>query len=329
GGIDIGGTKIRMGLVDSRGRVFFHKMFLTPVRKPWENTLDLLVNNFHEMIGEADTSYADLSGIGIGCPGTFDKTRENIRFAPNLEWRNIPIKAYLNDRFPVPVFFENDTNLSTLGVANYGEGRGKKTIIGIFIGTGIGGGIIVDKELFIGSTGGAGEIGHMVIRENGPKCHCGNRGCLESIASTSAIYDRIHRQYRRRYKQTETYADFTANANKSLAVRKAYYSGEKTAAAIIEDAFSSLGMGLVSLINLFNPDMIVLGGGLMEALGEVILEKTVSVVKESAMPGTYEKVQIVKTRLGDDAPIVGGAALVEHYLKTPAAYTEEAGLKLI
>jgi len=315
GCIDIGGTKIRLGLVDRNGRVVFRKMFLTPVRESWDAVIDLLLENFKDMLRDAGISFKQLPGIGVGCPGTFDAARETISFAPNLNWRNIPIKEYLSERLPVPVWLENDTNLSTLGVAHFGEGRSKNSLLGIFIGTGIGGGIILNKELFTGSTGGAGEIGHMVVRQNGPKCSCGNRGCLESIASTRAIYGRLHASYMKHHRNNDVYADFIANANKSLAVKLAYNSGEPVAVKVVNEALFTLGMGIVSLINILNPEMIVLGGGLSEALGDVMLERVSGTVTRHAMPGTFEKVQIVRTCLGDDAPIAGAAALVKYHMK--------------
>lgn len=310
GAIDIGGTKIRMGLVDRFGSVLFRKMFLTPLKKNWTGIMDLTVDFFLEMVKEAKVPFKNILGVGIGCPGTFDVNRERISFAPNLNWRNVPIKEYIQKKMVVPVWFENDTNLSTMGVSAFGEGRKKETLIGIFIGTGIGGGLILNKKLFIGSTGGAGEIGHMIIKENGPKCHCGNRGCLESIASTRAIHNKINRTYTRLFKNTETLTDFRNNANKSQAIKRAYLSGEPNAVKIVDDAFHSLGLSMVSLINLLNPEIIVFGGGLAEALGEVITKEVIKTVKEKAMPGTYEKVTITCTSLGEDAPIVGAAALV-------------------
>jgi len=247
GGIDIGGTKVRMGLVDHNGRIVFRKMFLMPKHKSWEEILEMVVTFFSDMLHEARFSFHRLYGIGIGCPGTFDYKREVISFAPNLKWRDIPIKSFLEERMPVPLWLENDTNLSTIGVAEFGEGKDAKSLIGIFIGTGIGGGIILDRELLIGSTGGAGEIGHIIVKENGPRCHCGNRGCLEAIASTRAIYERIYRQYARQYKGRDIFLDYKNNANKSQAIKLAYYSGEPIAVKLINQAFFSLGMGMISL----------------------------------------------------------------------------------
>lgn len=316
GGIDIGGTKIRMGLVDRNGQVVFRKMFLMPKQKSWKEILEMVVTFFSDMLREARFSFHRLYGIGVGCPGTFDDKREVISFAPNLKWRDIPIKSFLREHLPAPLWLENDTNLSTIGVAAYGEGKHVKSLIGVFIGTGIGGGIILDRELFIGSTGGAGEIGHMIVKENGPQCHCGNRGCLEAIASTRAIYERIYRHYARQYKDRDIFLDYKNNADMSQAIKSAYYSGEPVAAKLINKAFFSLGMGMISLINLLNPEMLVFGGGLSEALGDVMLKRVNEVIKQRAMPGTFEKVEIICTSLGEDAPIVGGAALVEMKLNT-------------
>ncbi|MFC1477337.1 ROK family protein [candidate division KSB1 bacterium] len=316
GSIDIGGTKVRMGLVASNGQVVFRKMFLTPVKKQWQQVLDSIVVNFNDMLKETGIPYKAMPGIGIGCPGTFDLNREIIGFAPNLHWRDIPIKKFLSEKFPVPVWLENDVNVSTLGVARFGEGRSVDSLVGIFIGTGIGGGIILNKTLFIGNTGGAGEIGHMVVRQDGPQCQCGNNGCLEAITSTRAIYERIKRSYLKHYKGTETLENYLSNANTSLAVKFAYNSGEPNAVRLVDKALYSLGQGIVNIINVLNPQMVVLGGGLVQTLGNVIVTKAVKAVKELAMPGTFESVEIVASSLGDDAPIVGGAALVKQHLQS-------------
>jgi len=315
GSIDIGGTKIRMGVVDQDGQILTRNMLLTPVNKTWMEVMDQIHTSFAEMLKRSNITIKKLNGIGIGCPGTFDPKRESISFAPNLNWKNIPLKSYFAEKIPVPVWFENDTNLSTLGVAAYGEGRNTDSILGIFIGTGIGGGLIIDKKLYIGHTGGAGEIGHMVIIENGPQCHCGNRGCLEAIASTSAIHQKIYRSYLRLYEGSEILEKFRENPNKSDAIITAYGSGEPAALAIINEAFYSLGIGTVNLINLFNPELIVFGGGLAESFGDIIIKLVKLSVEQSAMTGPYENVKIICTALGEDAPIFGAAALVKMKLE--------------
>jgi glucokinase len=315
GCIDIGGTKVRLGMVDKNGTVKSRQMFLTPSKEPWNVVLEQVANQFIGMLEESGTSFEQIPGIGIGCPGTFDTNREIISFAPNLNWRNIPIKNFFEKRFPVPVWLENDTNLSTLGVSVYGEGKSSDTLIGIFIGTGIGGGIIIDKKLFAGATGGAGEIGHLIVRENGPECYCGSKGCIEAIASTRSIYEKLSQSFANR-KMGQENDIFQHTENKSLAIKQAYMSGDTEAVSIIDEAFTSLGTGLVSLINVINPDMIVFGGGLAEALGEVIIARSSEVVRNQAMPGTFEKVSIVCTALGENAPVLGGAALVEMNLQS-------------
>ncbi len=315
GCIDIGGTKVRLGIVGKNGTVKFRKMFLTPSKEPWNTVLEQVAVQFSGMLEESRTSFDQISGIGIGCPGTFDPNREIISFAPNLNWRNIPIKHFFEERFPVPVWLENDTNLSTLGVWVYGEGKSTDTLIGIFIGTGIGGGMIIDKKLFVGATGGAGEIGHMIVRENGPECYCGSKGCIEAIVSTRSIYDKLSQSFADRTMGPENDI-FKHNENKSLAIKQAYMSGDTDAVSIIDEAFTSLGTGLVSLINVINPEMIVFGGGLAEALGDIIIARSSEVVRNQAMPGTFEKVSIVCTELGEDAPVLGGAALVDMNMKS-------------
>jgi glucokinase len=316
GSIDIGGTKVRMGLITADGTIAFHKMILTPVEKPWGEILTYINKSFETMLREAMVTYTQIYGIGIGCPGTFDLKREVISFAPNLKWRNIPIKSHCELLFPVPIWFENDTNLSTLGVAHFGEGRGIDNIIGMFIGTGIGGGIIIDKKLYVGSSGSAGEIGHIIIQEHGPRCSCGSRGCLEAVASTTAIYKRIRRMYARLGKTSPLYTHFASSKNRTYAVAQAYNSGEPAAVKVVDSACHSIGTTLVNLIHILAPDMIVLGGGLYELIGTAIIEKAASIIRKTAMPGTCEQVKVIGTALGENAPLLGGAALVKMNLFT-------------
>ncbi len=305
---------MRLGLVSRDGQVITRRMFLTPEEKKWELVLNEVTDRFVIMLDEFGTSFDSICGVGVGCPGTFDSRRECISFAPNLQWRNVPIKRYLNSKFPVPVWLENDTNLSTLGVSTFGEGSSSNILIGIFIGTGIGGGLILENKLFTGATGGAGEIGHMVVQENGPLCYCGSKGCIEAIASTRTLYDRVSAVISQHHEESGFHA-FTKNDNKSSALKDIYMSGDPEAVQIIDDAFTVLGSGLVSLINVINPDMIVFGGGLAEALGDIIVERTSEVVRAQAMPGTFEEVSILCTKLGEDAPILGAAALVSTKLE--------------
>lgn len=192
-GVDLGGTKISAGIFDLEGRIIERTMVLTP-KGGWEKVGDEIVNCIKKITKSANLELEDIKRIGIGCPGTIDIRREIIHIAPNLHWKNVPFRRYLNEQLNIPVRLENDVNLGTLGVSYFGEGKGISSLIGIFVGTGIGAGIVINGELYIGYTGTAAEFGHMVVDINGYQCGCGNRGCWETIASRISI-NRIIDEY--------------------------------------------------------------------------------------------------------------------------------------
>ncbi len=314
-GIDIGATKIQFGIIEEEGNILKQDMILTPVEKPWDFTLDKLIEKFVKVLKKNDIDQNNICGIGIGCPGTFDRDRKTIAFAPNLKWNDVPIKKYLEKHINLPIWLENDTNISALGVSEYGEGRGTDSLVGLFLGTGIGGGIILDGTIYKGNTGGAGELGHIVVNTRGPKCGCGNKGCLEAYASTISIYRRIKNCYERNFKGKKLFKEFRDNENRTDAIARAYESGEKHAVKILNRSFFFFGVGVANIITIFNPEMVVIGGGLSTRLNDIIIDNVNKAVKQWAMPGTFEKVKIIRTKLGGKAPLLGGAALVKMSLK--------------
>ncbi|MCP4728066.1 MAG: ROK family protein [bacterium] len=314
-GIDIGATKIQYGIIDIEGKIIKQDMILTPVDKQWSFTLDKLVEKYNKILEKLGLDDGNIYGIGIGCPGTFDSDRRNISYAPNLKWNDVPIKDYLEERIRLPIWLENDTNVAALGVSEYGEGKGTESLIGLFLGTGIGGGIILNGKIYSGKTGGAGELGHIVVNSKGPRCGCGNKGCLEAYASTTSIYNRIKNNYERNFKGQKLFKYFRDNENKTDAIVKAYESEEKHAMKILNEAFFYFGIGVANIITIFNPEMVVFGGGLAGKLQNIILENVNRAVKQWAMPGTFESVKIIRTKLGGKAPLLGGAALVRNNLE--------------
>src|SRR6266536_2949848 len=254
-------------------------------------------------MAEASTKAQYVVAVDLGA-GT-------VIFAPNLEgWKDIPLKKELEKILGVPVFVENDCNISALGVY-VAELKGKpRSMVGIFVGTGIGGGLIINGELFSGFNHTAGEIGHMLLDVNGPKCGCGNKGCFEALASRTAIFQRIKAGIKAGEKTmlTEMLGDDLEDM-RSGDLRKAIRRGDKFVSKVIEQTAEYIGIGVSNLVNILGPEVVVLGGGVMEALSDEMMSVITKTAKDHAMPGTMKGVEIIASKLGDNAGITGAAVL--------------------
>ncbi|HMP81590.1 MAG TPA: ROK family protein [Verrucomicrobiota bacterium] len=310
-GVDLGGTKIFAGVfTPSLECVATAKLSTKPQRGPKE-VIERIARCINDAVDEADLSLKQVSAVGIGAPGAIDPDSGTVFFAPNLDgWKDVGLKKELEEHLKAPVFVENDANIAVLAVQEV-ELKGKpKNVLGVFVGTGIGGGLILNGELYNGFNHTAGEIGHMIIDLNGPKCGCGNKGCWEALASRTAIFQRIKAGVKNGEKTmlTEMLGEELEDM-RSGDLRKAMRRGDKFAAKVVEETAEYLGIGLSNLINIFGPEVVVLGGGLMEALADEMMETIVKTAKEHVIPGTMKGVDIIASKLGDDAGITGGAVL--------------------
>ncbi len=278
-GIDLGGTKIYCAVVNSDGKILATARKKTKAAQGFENTVERIAKCAFEAIEKSGVDSKDVVAAGIGSPGPLDLKKGKIIETPNLKWTNVPIQSRLESLLKRPVRLDNDGNVGLLGEHAYGAGKGADHLVGLFIGTGIGGGIIVDGKLLHGFNENAGELGHMVLDPNGPRCGCGNKGCLEAFASRLAIereiriaalhgietgiLDGLKDQERIRSKRISEAFDNEDPAVKMAVTRSAEY----------------IGYGVVSLLNVFNPELVVLGGGVVEALGDTYVELVRKVVK--------------------------------------------------
>jgi glucokinase len=231
-------------------------------------------------------------------------------------WKDVALKKELEKHLGVPVFVENDANIAVLGV-HAAELKAKpKDVVGIFVGTGIGGGLIINGELYSGFGHTAGEIGHMVMEVDGPKCGCGNKGCLEALASRTAIFQQIKAGIKDGEKTllTEMLGDDLSDL-RSGDLRKAIRRGDKFVDRVVEEAATYLGIAVGNLVNLLNPEVVVLGGGVIEALAEEMMSVIVETASDYAMPGSMKGVEIIASKLGDNAGITGGAVLARRETK--------------
>ena len=315
-GVDLGGTKILAGVFDTSFSCLARMKLSTKSERGPEGVIERVARCIQDAVDECDLAMKAVRGIGVGAPGTVDTQEGKVIFAPNLGWKDVSLKKALEKQLDVPVFVENDCKLNTLGVYEAELKAKPRHLVGIFIGTGIGAGLILDGKPYAGFNGTAGEVGHMVLDVNGPECGCGNHGCFEALASRRAIFRTIQTAVK---KGQETV--LTEMLGKDLAdlrsgdLRKAIRRGDKFVERVVEQAAEYTGIAVGNLMNLFNAEVIVLGGGMIEQLEEEMLPIIERVAKKHAMPGSAEGVAIKATRLGDDAGITGGAVLARRAAK--------------
>src|SRR5690242_13925229 len=300
-GVDLGGTKILAGIFNSSLECIGMAEVSTKAQRGVAAVVERIERCIRDAVDKADLNMKQIAGLGIGAPGAVDFSSGTVIFAPNLEgWKDVGLKKDLEKKLDVPVFVENDGNIAVLGV-HVAELKAKpKNIVGIFVGTGIGGGLIINGEPYSGFNHTAGEIGHMVIDVDGPKCGCGNRGCFEALASRTAIFQRIKEGIKDGEKTllTEMLGDSLEDL-RSGDLRKAIRRGDKFVAKIVDSAAEYIGIGVSNLVNILGPDVVVLGGGVMEALADEMMPTVIKTAKDHAMPGTMKGVEIIASKLGD------------------------------
>jgi glucokinase len=317
-GVDLGGTKILAGIFTPQLRLLQTVKLSTKASRGFESVVERVARCVRDAVDEADLSLKQVRGVGIGAPGAINPESGEVIFAPNLQWKNAPLQKALEKHLGVPVFVENDCNVCTLGIHEV-ELKGKsRSLLGIFLGTGIGGGLILDGQLYSGFNRTAGEVGHMVIQVGGPKCSCGNSGCFEALASRTSIFRELARRVKEGEKTllTESLKEGESIVDlKSGDLRKALRKGDKLAAKVLQEAAKHTGIAVANLVNILSPQTVVLGGGVMDALEDDLMPIILETARNYAMPGTLKDVEILASKLGDAAGITGAAVLVRQRLK--------------
>jgi glucokinase len=310
GAVDLGGSKILSVIAQGDGRRLGEDRRLTDAEAGPDAVLERIVGSLQEALAKAGLGQGDLAAVGICSPGPCDTDAGVISSAPNLPgWRDVPICRYLEERLGVPARLENDANAAALGEHVYGAGRGCRHLIYMTVSTGIGGGLILDGRLYRGATGVAGELGHMTIEPDGPLCGCGNRGCLEALASGTGIAARGEELVAQGgsallARLAQEQGDLTAET-----VSRAAGQGDIACQGIIRRAGYYLGIGFASYVNIFNPEVIIIGGGLAK-VGELLLGPARVEMAARAMREALKAVQLRPAELGDYAGVMGMVALL-------------------
>lgn len=310
-GIDLGGTKILIGLVEKEsGKVVSHIKKKTKKEKGPENIVRKMVEGVEELLEESGKSFTEISSIGIGSAGQIDRKNGIIIGAPNLDCYNLNLKEILQNKFNIPVFVGNDVEVATIGEQKFGAGKGCADFVCVFVSTGIGSAIVKNGHIIYGATGTAGELGHIIVDLNGRPCACGAHGCLEAYASRSAIETRIEGALKKGRKSCISEYLEEGKAITSSMIRKSIEREDELVTQCVSEASEYLSGGLASVINLINPELIILGGGLIEAV-DYFYKQTIKKAKSKSLPVPAEKIRFSKTILGDYSGVIGAALLDE------------------
>jgi glucokinase-like ROK family protein len=302
-GIDMGATHLGILLTDYSAHVLEEMEFPFSVADGPEKCLDSVNTHLIELLGRSNLTIDQVSAIGIDVPGPIVAEAGGVSAPPIMPgWGDYPIRKHLEDLWQLPVSIGNDAELGALGEWAYGSGRGERNLAYIKVGTGVGAGLLLDGHIYRGATGSAGEIGHITIQENGPLCTCGNHGCLEAMAGGQAIA-RMAREAIQTGKRTQLSA-LTPDQIRAVDVAIAAQKGDLVAQQIITDAGYHLGIAIASLVNLFNPSLVVIGGGVSQ-LGDLLLEPIRKTVMERSLYSAAKIVRITSAVLGRRASSMG------------------------
>lgn len=311
--IDAGGTKILATLIDESGNIIARAKKSTKIKKEKKvNIVKRIKLVLDEALQGIDNNEFTLAGIVIGIPGVLNPEAGIIHLAPNLGIVNLNIIKPLKNYYKVPIFIENDANLGTIGIHSYETDSKFENLIAIFVGTGIGAGIVINNQLYRGKNFVAGEIGHMIVAENGVRCGCGQIGCFETEASRLAIEREILKQIKG--KKTSIYKKLLTKENpqiKSGMLAKALQSKDKVTTKVLTSVSQKIGKMVASLSNLMNFDCFVFAGGVIEAVGHFMLPIIKKTAKEHALKQNMKNVKILNSKLGDDAAVYGGYFLAK------------------
>ena len=309
--LDIGGTKILGAIFDEDKKIVYRlKKKTKSDGDSSENVEQVIISVVDEMIQSSGIKKGQIKAIAAGAPGVIDQEAGIVLFSPNLPWRDYDIKTPIESRFGVPFHIGNDVNVGVLGEYKYGAAKGYKNVVGFFVGTGMGGGLILDGKLFTGNKFKAAEYGHMVLDPEGPLCNCGQRGCLEAFSSKQGMAAYV-RQQCARGRQSMMSECVEGSLFKSKMLKKALAAEDAVTMEAVDRACHWLAVATGNLINTVSPDVVVYGGGVIEAVGDIFLKKILAEVDRYCMPSIRSTVDLKTASLGDDSVIYGALSMIE------------------
>ena len=306
-GIDLGGTKVAAALVDADGRIVAAHVFPTNTAKGPDGIIDDIVACVKDKLGAAVGS---AQGLGIGVPGQVDDASGEVDSAINLGWQRVPLRAALERRLGLPVVVTNDVRAATWGEWVYGAGRGTDDLVTLFIGTGVGGGVVIGGRLLVGCTGAAAELGHVTIVTGGRKCHCPNSGCLEAYVGGWAIAEAAREAVLRDREAGRRLAALAGGLERITAatVGDAYHQGDPLAVHLVAEISQHLAAGIVTLVHAFNPCLIIFGGGVIEGLPELAMLAEAP-ARAHVFKASLTRLRFARAALGRQAGVIGAAAM--------------------
>ena len=309
--LDVGGTKVLGAIFNEKDEIIYR---LKKRSKSGGNAAadveKVIIDVVEEMIRESGIDRKELNAIASCAPGVIDQENGIVLFTPNLPWKDYDIAGAMQKKLGVPFRVGNDVNLGVLGEYYFGAARGYKNIVGLFVGTGMGGGLVLNGQLYTGHLFKAAEYGHMILDPEGPLCNCGQRGCLEAFSSKQGMSAYIRQQVARG--RTSLMADAVAEGVfRSKKLVKALEAGDAVAEEAVDRACHWLAVATGNLINTFSPDLVIYGGGVIEALGDLFLKKILAEVDRYCMPQIRSTVELKCASLGDDSILYGDLAMIK------------------
>lgn len=309
-GVDVGGTNIKIALVDLKGAIIYSNTTPTRAEMGYEYTIDNIKQAVMDLMKDTKATKETIEAIGFGFPGQIDYKTGLVRILPNIPgWVDVPVAKIMEEEFGIPTRLDNDVRCAALGELNFGAGKGCTNLICVTVGTGIGSGLIVNGKLVRGASNAAGEIGHIKMSLcDGPLCGCGDYGCFEAYASGPAIVA-MAKEYLSGGKSSK-YKELATEELSPYIIAQAAIQGDVVAKRIYTKIGEIIGIGLASVVNLLNPEKVIIGGGVADA-GDILLNPIRKTVAKRAMPIQGAKVEIVPAQLGNSAGVIGASLLIE------------------
>ena len=312
-GFDLGGTKMLAKVFNSDFETIGRDRTKTRGHEGSEAGLTRITKTIQKMLDKAELKPSQIAGIGVGCPGPLDLDKGVIRSAPNLGWTDVPVKDHLEETFRCPAVVLNDVDAGVYGEYRFGAAVGRRTVVGVFPGTGIGGGCVYEGAILRGKKSSCMEIGHVQVSPEGPLCGCGRRGCLEAVASRLVIASRAAAAaYRGQAPYLMEHVGTDLQQIRSGALADSIKGGDHTVETIVREAARHIGRAVAGVVHLLAPDRVVLGGGLVEAMTDLFVTEVGEAARHRVLPSMAEAFDVVAAELGDDAGVMGAAAWAEH-----------------